>query len=192
MTAKQAPETIHHPTEVLQEQGTWLQSHRALRQETSHRFPIQEKQTPFLQAERESRFEQYPEAGQSSLWVPEAPEPKPPPATPSEAKSLRDRRKPRIQGWHHRELALHRTQAGCQAEHEHTGLFSCQGWPLPLTDSEDRQEVPSLVPISMVTLPKGSPCGLCHPLHTQRCCSCGRSPFPGVAATGIGPGLGVR
>lgn len=53
------------------------------------------------------------------------PEPKPPPATPSEAKSLRDRRKPRIQGWHHRELALHRTQAGCQAEHEHTGLFSC-------------------------------------------------------------------
>ena len=93
MTAKQAPETTHHPTEVLQEQGTWLQSHRALRQETSHRFPIQEKQTPFLQAERESRFEQYPEAGQSSLWVPEAPEPKPPPATPSEAKSLRDRRK---------------------------------------------------------------------------------------------------
>ena len=82
MTAKQAPETTHHPTEVLQEQGTWLQSHRALRQETSHRFPIQEKQTPFLQAERESRFEQYPEAGQSSLWVPEAPEPKPPQLPP--------------------------------------------------------------------------------------------------------------
>ena len=54
MTAKHAPETIHCPTEVLQEQGTWPQSHRALGQETSHRaVPIQEKQTPFLQAERE-------------------------------------------------------------------------------------------------------------------------------------------
>lgn len=54
MTAKQAPETTHHPTEVLQEQGTWLQSHRALGQETSHRaVPIQEKQTPeFRQKEK--------------------------------------------------------------------------------------------------------------------------------------------
>lgn len=103
MTAKHAPETIHCPTEVLQEQGTWPQSHRALGQETSHRaVPIQEKQTPFLQAERESRFEQYPEAGQSPLRVPEALEPKPPPATPSEAKSLRDRRetqKLRVAPW---------------------------------------------------------------------------------------------
>lgn len=126
----------------------------------------------------------------SPLWVPEVPNPK----VPIRRKVLREEWKsaPRLAP-QARALTMHQPQAKCQAQHDLAALFLAWLLTLRLASVPMTVKCPEVPVLPYLPLAPGrssSPCGLCHPPRTQRCCSCGRSPFLGAAATDTGPGGG--